>query len=98
MKRKEELKYWQRVGRNVRPARFYAWFLGFFGPIAIGLSFFIGWHNDVVGKPTSLHLLMRAAIALAVFVAGMILFFHKVINPAIRAEKEEAEGRNNKET
>jgi len=93
MKQKEQFEYWQRVGRHVKHRHFFAWFLGISLPIAVGLSFFIGWHNELVGEPSPVHLLMRAAIALVAFGAGMILFWHKAFKPAIRAEREEAEGK-----
>jgi len=88
MNKKEHLAYWNRVGGNVNQRRFFAWFIGINLPIAIGLSILIGWHNELVGEPNPMHLLMRAAIALAAFGVGLILFFHKVFRPAIQAEKE----------
>ena|GEM_PF-5044337 len=87
MKQKETFEYWQRVGRHMNHRRAVAWFLGINLPIAIGLSLFITWHNELVGEPTPMHLLMRAAIALAAFSAGLILCWHKTFKPAIRAER-----------
>lgn len=89
MRRKTQFDYWQRVGRHIRPGHFFAWFLGINLPIAFALSAFTGWHNNLVGQPGPVHLLMRASIAVGAFGAGMIVFWHKVVKPAIRAEKEE---------
>ena len=56
-------------------------------PIAIGLSIFVGWHNDLVGEPTPIHLLIRATVAIAAFGVGFFVVFHKVFKPAIQIEE-----------
>jgi len=91
MKPKEQIEFWERVGRHVRPRRFIAWFLAINVPIALALSALTGWHNDLVGQPKPFHLLMRAAIASVAFCAGGLLFWHKTFRPGFQAEKERSE-------
>ncbi len=92
MKRKEQFEYWQHVGRHVNHRHLFAWFLTINLPIILGLSYFTGWHNELVGNPTPLHLLMRAAVASVAIGVGMMLFWYKAMRLAIRAEREKAEG------
>lgn len=87
---KEQFEYCQRIGRHTRPREFLLWFIGMFFPIAVGLSAFIAWHNSLVGVPTVFHIVMRAIIAFIAFGGGMIVFYFKVIRPAMQAAKEAA--------
>lgn len=88
---KNQFEYCQLIGRHIRPRTSCLWFLGIFLPIASVLSAFIAWHNNLVTDPTAIHILMRGFIAFAAFGVGMIVFFFKVISPAIAAAAQETE-------
>lgn len=86
----EQFEYCQRIGRHTRPRESLLWFIRIFFPIAVGLSVFIAWHNSLVGVPTAFHIVMRATIAFIAFGGGIIVFYVKVIRPAMQAAKDAA--------
>jgi hypothetical protein len=63
---------------RVRVGRVLFWFFAINLPIALLLSALIGWHNSVVGSPTSVHLLMRGAVVMFAFAVSGTVFVFKV--------------------
>lgn len=78
-----------KIARHIDHARAVRWFLIIFVPIFLALSAFIGWHNQVVESPSDADLIMRALIAMAAIIAGMVLFAWKIIRPATKKAEDD---------
>jgi hypothetical protein len=81
----------RRIGPHLNPRQFMLWFLGLALPFTLAMSAFIGWHNSVVNPVQPRHLLLRAAIGMAGYLAIIVVVCFNVFRPAMRKAKQESE-------
>jgi hypothetical protein len=84
-------EFHQRVAKHIDRRKFFGWSVGLAVPWAMVMQLFIVWHNEVVGQVRPIHLLLRAAVAMAGFGAIVFVVYFKAIRPAVRKARQEEE-------
>ncbi|MEX2559409.1 MAG: hypothetical protein WD403_05805, partial [Pirellulales bacterium] len=81
---RKQIEFQLRVAERIPKRRFFGLFVGLALPTALILSALIGWHNSIVGAPTTADIVLRALVGLVAMATIGVLVFCVAILPAIR--------------
>ncbi|MEX2121975.1 MAG: hypothetical protein WD847_20510 [Pirellulales bacterium] len=87
MSLRKQIEFQLRVARRIRKRRFFGLFIGLALPTMLMLSALIGWHNSILGDPTTADVVLRSIVILVAMAAIGVLVFCWAILPAIREER-----------
>ncbi|MEX0614155.1 MAG: hypothetical protein WD229_18695 [Pirellulales bacterium] len=86
---RKQIEFQLRVARRIPTRRFFGLAVGLALPTVLILSALIGWHNSIVGDPTTADIVLRSIVGLVAMAAIGVLVFCLAILPAIREERRE---------